>query len=580
VLALLTAIGLVSHRSTAELQATLQWEVHTHEVLDQLHGVMRQMQAADIGQRSAHADASARRAQAVITSGSLLAFGCVAFAVYAIRRDLRRRLLAERALQQTLDSLERRVAERTERLSEANAELQREVAERKGAQARLVRSNDDLQLILDRLRCGTAMTDRDGRVAFLSRVAHELCGRPPGGAVGLPWEQLPVFAAADRERLRATAALPAERRSKMPIRVETAGGRRYWTEVDIQDDPRDPQRKIVFIYDVSELSDLRALLDEKGRFHGLIGKSAAMQRIFRLIQQLAAVDSTVLIEGETGTGKELIARAIHCAGARRDAPFVAVNCAGMTESLLGSQLFGHRKGAFTGAIADHRGVFEAADGGTLLLDEIGDVPLPVQTSLLRVLQEREVTRLGESLPRKVNVRVLAATHHDLSRDVAAKTFRSDLYYRIRVARIAVPPLRERREDIAPLAARFLAELRATSGRPLHEISAEAMRVLLAHAWPGNVRELRGAIECAVIGCLGEVLQADDLPSDLLPPGAGASPSAQVAALRELDEPQRYRAALELAAGNRAAAARLLGVSRATFYRHLPRIEPESDETTR
>ncbi len=208
----------------------------------------------------------------------------------------------------------------------------------------------------------------------------------------------------------------------------------------------------------------------------------------------------MLIEGETGTGKELVAKAIHLLSRRREAPFVAVNCAGLTDSLLSSQLFGHKKGAFTGAVADYRGVFEAANGGTIFLDEIGDVAMHVQTSLLRVLQEREITRLGETAPRRVDLRVVAATHHNLTTDVARERFRADLLYRIRVARVQLPALRERRDDIPLLVGWFLAQCRSTIETPVRDISHDARKILSAYDWTGNVRELRSTIEFAVIRC--------------------------------------------------------------------------------
>jgi transcriptional regulator with PAS, ATPase and Fis domain len=218
-------------------------------------------------------------------------------------------------------------------------------------------------------------------------------------------------------------------------------------------------------------------LDQRARFDDLLGKSDIMQRVYQQIRDVARVDSTVLIEGETGTGKELVARAIHSSSDRKQKPFIAVNCAGLTDSLLSSQLFGHKRGAFTGAIEDHQGLFEAAHMGTLFLDEIGDIPLNVQNQLLRVLQEREIVRLGETRPRKIDVRVLAATHRKLNEEIAAGRFRSDLLYRIRVARIFIPPLRERREDIPLLAAAFLAQSTAASGKTVEQISLAASRLL-------------------------------------------------------------------------------------------------------
>jgi DNA-binding NtrC family response regulator len=290
-----------------------------------------------------------------------------------------------------------------------------------------------------------------------------------------------------------------------------------------------------------------------------------MQQVYQQIRDVARVDSTVLIDGETGTGKELVARAIHAASHRKDKPFVAVNCAGLTESILSSQLFGHKRGAFTGAIEDHQGLFEAANDGTLLLDEIGDIPITVQNQLLRVLQEREIVRLGETRPRKIDVRVLAATHRNLSDEVAKGNFRADLFYRIRVARIAVPPLRERREDIPLLAASFLAQFSVAGGKQVTEMSHEVVRLLMDYDWPGNVRELRSAIEFAVIRCRGSAIQPDDLPPEIIEPADFASsiPGDPLS-----DEKARFLEALNRSRGNRALAARLLGISRATLYRRL------------
>jgi len=317
--------------------------------------------------------------------------------------------------------------------------------------------------------------------------------------------------------------------------------------------------------------DLRRLLDERARFQGLVGKSRPMQLVYEIIQDVARVDTTVLIEGETGTGKELVARAIHARSHRSSSPFVAVNCAGLTESLLASQLFGHRRGAFTGAVEDHQGFFEEANKGTLFLDEIGDIPPSVQTNLLRALQEREIMRVGDSKPRKIDVRVLVATHRNLNEEVTRGAFRPDLLYRIRVARIQLPPLRSRREDIPLLAAAFLEEFRATSGKSVTEVSHEAMRSLLEYHWPGNVRELRSAVEFAMIRCKGNVLEASDLPPELLEPQR----AAVVLPAAGTDEGARINAALAAVGGNRTDAARLLGISRATLYRRLAEMKAGS-----
>jgi len=535
------------------------------EDIRRLVGEMEQVEERLLDERSRRAETMAHQTQVVIGVTGLVAVFCVGIASLAIHRDLARRRRAEEVLEEAHAQLERRVAERTAELGEANSRLSGEIGERKAAEASLRRSYDDMLLVLDRMNVGTAIADAEGRITFLSRRAQQLCGKGEA-LLGQRWETLMPFSAADVARLEAMARQPQERRSKVPVHFEAASGRNFWMEIGLQDDPHDSRRRIFVIDDISEVSDLRRLIDAQSRFHGMLGRSEPMRRVYRQIENVAAVDSTVLIEGETGTGKELAAQAIHRAGRRRAGPFVAVNCAGIAESLLASELFGHRRGSFTGAVADRVGLFEAADGGTIFLDEIGDLPLAMQTTLLRVLQEREVTRIGETRPRKIDVRVVGATHHDLGDDVQRQRFRADLLYRLRVARVQLPPLRERGEDVALLAASFLGEVCANSGKHLAAINDEAMRCLLAYEWPGNVRELRSAIEFAVIRCTGPVLTAQDLPPEIL-----AEPSALAAAhLAGVggDEAERFAAALKMAGGNRAAAARLLGISRATFYRHL------------
>jgi sigma-54 dependent transcriptional regulator, acetoin dehydrogenase operon transcriptional activator AcoR len=436
------------------------------------------------------------------------------------------------------------------------------------------RSRNDLGSILNELRIGTAMTDEEGHVVFLNAAAQQLFVRPDVSRMDMPWKELFGLDPEDTVQLQALIQKPPAERAKIPVRLDRTDGRRVWLEVDVKDDPRDARGKIFFLYDVTEVHDLRRLLDERAQFHDLLGKSKAMQLVYQQIRDVARVDSTVLIEGETGTGKELVARAIHSSSHRKDKPFVAVNCAGLTESLLSSQLFGHTRGAFTGAIEDRQGLFEAANGGTLLLDEIGDIPITVQNQLLRVLQEREITRLGESRPRKIDVRVLAATHRNLSEEAAKGTFRSDLFYRIRVARISLPSLRARREDIPLLAASFLAQFSAASGKRVTDVSHDALRLLAGYHWPGNVRELRSAIEFAVIRCGGAVIQPDDLPPEILQP---ADFESVIPGDPLVDEKTRFLQALERSRGNRALAARLLGISRATLYRRLADLKINSEE---
>lgn len=431
------------------------------------------------------------------------------------------------------------------------------------------RSRDDVAAILQQLGLATLLIDQDGHVRFVSASAASLLELPsPLVSPDLRWDNLLPLTKADRLTVQSQLAQPVAQRERVRCHIDTPAGRRLWLEIEVHDDPRDKRSKIAFLHDMTDVHHLRRLLELKAHYHDLIGKSRGMTQIYEQIQDLARVDSTVLIEGETGTGKELVARALHQASARRTGPFIAANCAGLTDSLLGSQLFGHRKGAFTGAIDDQQGLFEAAQGGVLFLDEIGDIPHTVQTNLLRVLQEKEVTRLGETKPRKINVRVLTATHHNLSQDVAKGAFRADLLYRIRVARVHLPPLRERKEDIPLLVTSFLAEGRASMDKIIHRASPATMAALMEYDWPGNVRELKSTIECAIIHCKGDTLEATDLPPEL----RREAVSLQTEPLTHSDERSRFVSALGQARGNRTKAARLLGMSRATFYRRLTELD--------
>lgn len=434
----------------------------------------------------------------------------------------------------------------------------------KGAVDRTLReSHANLQAILDAQRDGTIMLDAELRIRFASSAACRMAGARHAPAPGM---LLSDFLRLPGERLAALSAIsqrPPSQRTKLPLVLENESPHPRSLEVEILDDPRHDGGRILFLYDVSPLVDLRRQLDADAALGGIVGKCAAMRRVFQIIQEVARVDSTVLIEGETGTGKELVARAIHRLGHRRDRPFVAINCAGLSEELAASQLFGHRRGSFTGAVNDQPGLFEAAHGGTLFLDEIGDLPLRVQTTLLRVLEENCALRLGESQPRPVDVRVLAATHRDLAREAAEQRFRQDLLYRIRVARVHLPPLRQRREDLPLLVRTFLASHAAMTGKRVDGISDPAMAMLLEHDWPGNVRELRNALEYAVIHMHHSLVETEDLPPELLesvPPAQQEAPG--------VTEVERLQSALRRARGNRTRAAALLGISRATFYRRM------------
>ena len=304
--------------------------------------------------------------------------------------------------------------------------------------------------------------------------------------------------------------------------------------------------------------------------HGLIARSPAMLRIVHLVESLSRSDATVLITGESGTGKEVLARALHAHSPRSAGPLIAVNCAALPGELLESELFGHVRGAFTGAVKDRMGRFELANGGTIFLDEIGDMPVHLQAKLLRVIQERKFERVGDSVSRPVDARIIAATNSDLQEAIAHGRFREDLYYRLRVVPVRIPPLRERPEDIALIAPHLLAHIGGRMGRALR-ISPDTLEVLERYPWPGNVRELENTLEYAVTLCAGQTIQIEDLPPELLlemsrsgtPAPGAAGPAAE-------GDPDRKRIVEALAAQrwNRSLAAKALGISRSTLWRRM------------
>jgi DNA-binding NtrC family response regulator len=304
-------------------------------------------------------------------------------------------------------------------------------------------------------------------------------------------------------------------------------------------------------------------------FGELIGDSVAMQEVYRVIDAVTQNRSTVLVTGESGTGKELVARTIHDRGLLADHPFVVLNCAGLSETLLDSQLFGHRRGAFTGAVADHDGVFRAAEGGTIFLDEVSEIPLGLQSKFLRAVQEREVTPLGSSLPVPVDFRLIAATNRDLLSEVHAGRFRQDLYYRLNVVHIELPPLRGRGDDIALLVAHFVERFGEQYGVGTKWVRPDALEALRAYAWPGNIRELQNAIERAFALSASDTIGLGDLPAAISTQTA-APPGTDGDALPTLEQAERrlIAAALERSRGRKNEAARLLGIDRQRLYRKI------------
>lgn len=322
-----------------------------------------------------------------------------------------------------------------------------------------------------------------------------------------------------------------------------------------------------------EIINLRRTLGLDEHFYGIVGRSAPMQRLYELIQHVARSETPVLIHGESGTGKEMVARAIHGASPREGRPFIKVNCAALNENLLESELFGHVRGAYTGADRSRIGRFEAAQGGSIFLDEIGDIPLPLQVKLLRVLEEKEIERVGDHTPVPVDVRVITATNRNLEERIARGLFREDLYFRINVFPLFIPPLRERPEDIPVIVRHFLAQHRLRNPSAVTGISAEAVRRLTAYPWPGNVRELRNAIDYALVLCPGGEIQPEHLPAKITSAACPCPPRDEGSPLAERE---RILRAMRQTGGNRTAAARLLGISRVTLWKRLKRLALDAE----
>jgi two-component system response regulator HydG len=329
-----------------------------------------------------------------------------------------------------------------------------------------------------------------------------------------------------------------------------------------------------------ELQQENALLREQLRtrpgFGGLIGVSMKMQRVYKMMEKVSQHEYPVLVLGESGTGKELVARSIHFSGPRKERPFAPVDCSSLVPTLIESELFGYVKGAFTGAMQAKQGLLEAAQGGTLFLDEIGDMPVDLQAKLLRALQEREIKPVGSTERRRINVRIIAATNRDLDSAIRAGTFRQDLYFRLNVVQVKLPPLRDRKSDIPLLVTAFLEKFSDSQG-PVRTISEDAMRCLIAYDWPGNVRELENAIERAVALGSGPIVHVGDLPSSLQYPTSDRAPERdEILPLEELERRAILRTLRETS-GDKLAAARMLGIGKTTLYRKLKQYNVEHAE---
>jgi len=440
------------------------------------------------------------------------------------------------------------------------------------------------ETIVDTIQDGVMIVNPDGVIVYVNRAFEDITGFRRGEMEGQPCHTLACDACeiVRKAGTRHWCAMFAQGYLKKQKCLIAAKNGRPVNAVKNASVIKDPRGRIVgAVETITDVTDLtrnerqieiyRRELNAQDRFHGMIGATPVMQKVFDLIINSARSDAPVIILGESGTGKELVARALHKESHRGDHPYVQVNCAALSESLLESELFGHVKGAFTGAHRDRKGRFEAAQGGNIFLDEIGDLSLSIQVKLLRVLEEKIVERVGSIRPVKVDVRILSATNQDLERLVSRGGLREDFYYRINVIPIHVPPLRERVEDIPLLARSFLNRIRMKSGKPIQGFSNGAMDRIMNYAWPGNVRELRSAIEYAFVVAQEDAILPEHLPIKLLEPGAGEAPPAPRGRDLEKFKKERLVNALTITGGNQSEAARLLGISRTSVWHQLKRF---------
>ena len=433
-------------------------------------------------------------------------------------------------------------------------------------------------LILDNIGEGVFSIDKDFRITSFNTEAERITGVPRKHAIGRKCYE--IFRAsicqtgcALRETIRSGNRLKNVRidvldanMDVVPICVSTAV---------LKDDDGNLVGGVEIFRDVSEVEALRREVNGHHGFRDIIGQSTAMRRIFSILPDVAASDAPVLVSGASGTGKELVANAIHDLSPRRDHPFVRVNCGALPDTLLESELFGYVKGAFTDARRDKPGRFVLADGGTLFLDEVGELSAAFQVKLLRVLQEGELQPLGSTRTIKVDVRILAATNRDLGQAVAERTFREDLYYRLRVVPIDIPALASRRQDVQPLVEHFVRETARRTGKPIEGVTDRALQVLCEYEFPGNVRELKNLVERAFVFCRDRLIDVRHLPDDVFVKTASEAPPIALSArpiqpfrMPDDDEARVIREALETHRWNRTETAKALGIGRNTLWRKM------------
>ena len=431
-----------------------------------------------------------------------------------------------------------------------------------------IASRENLMRVLDNLKEGIIAHDLQRKIYLFNAEAERVTGYSRQEVLGRDCHDIFEGPFCGSRCSFCDGGTVCVDRLEYPLTLTTKGGEQRrvdFTATMVRDENDRCVGVVASFRDITDLMELQRRSGEIVEFANIIGSDRKMVNVFQQIQDVAQYDFPVHLFGETGTGKELVANAIHNESRRGGAPFVPINCGALPEGLIESELFGHVKGAFSGAIRDKKGRFELADGGTVFLDEVAELTKPLQVKLLRFLQEGTFEKVGGEKTVEVNVRVISATNKDLKKEVRGNAFREDLFYRLNVIPIHIPPLRERKNDIPLLVGHFLKQVAQRSGRPVPRLSESALPAILDYSWPGNVRELQNAVQFAFVKCKDMIINRDDLPLELRqvnsPAGGRRGP------FKKLDI-QAVRNALALTGGNKARAARKLGVGRATLYRFI------------
>ncbi|RKY88964.1 Fis family transcriptional regulator [candidate division KSB1 bacterium] len=433
-----------------------------------------------------------------------------------------------------------------------------------------------LEAILNSITDGVLTIDPEWRITSFNRAAQQITGYSQQEALGQNCGSLLRGSACGQTCPMRRTIETGQPTYNAEVEIITKDGQKIPISVNtalLYDDDGNVVGAVESFRDLSKIRQLTLELEERYRFDNILGKSKPMQELYKLLENVVETDATVLIQGESGTGKELVARAIHYNGPRRNKPFVAVSCSALAESLLESELFGHEKGAFTGAIRTKPGRFELANGGTLFLDEIGDVSPAVQVKLLRVLDEQKFERVGGTKTLEVDVRVIAATNKNLLEEVRKGNFREDLYYRLNVVPIWLPPLRERKDDIPLLVQHFIDRFNRKMGKNIRGVSSQALECLMSYHWPGNIRELENAIEQAFVRCRGDEINVEHLPATVQAGTIATEVVKVVTTGRPFEEAEKQvlLQVLREVGGSRTEAARRLGLSKATLWRKMKKF---------